>query len=261
MKKLIILVLPLLIAFCKNKEMNSTDSTMMAAPDTTVVAQVKDTVNILTDAEAASGWKLLFDGKSLDQWRVYNGDSIPHTWKAVDGELQLHPEGAHGAMIGGDLITKDTFGDFELVFDFKLADSANSGLFYLVNENPKLEIWKTAPEFQLVDNDFVKANEKMQSPNHLTADNYDLITCQNATFNKVGSWNTAGVVKKGNHVEHWLNGTKCVEYEIGSKEFKALVGKSKFKSLKGWSMNNSGHIGLQNHGGMISFRNIKIKAA
>jgi len=259
MKKLILLVFPVLLAFCKNKEMIPADSAMMA--DTTSKAMVKDTNNMLTASESAAGWKLLFDGKSLDQWRVYNGDTIPHTWKAMEGEIRLQPEGAHGAMVGGDLITRDTFGDFELMFDFKLEDSANSGLFYLVNESPKLAIWQTAPEFQLVDNNFVMTNEKMEASKHLSADIYDLMSCQNAVFNPAGSWNTAAVVKKGNHVEHWLNAVKCIEYEIGSKEFNALVAKSKFKPFKGWSMNKTGHIGLQNHGGMICFRNIKIKSA
>ena len=257
MKKLALLVLPILLSFCKNKEMQPTDTAMKA--DTTASMIVVDSHNILTAEEAAAGWKLLFDGKSLHQWRVYMGDSIPHTWSAANGEIKLSPEGEPGAMVGGDLITRDTFGSFELSFEFKLADSANSGLFYLVSENPKLEIWQTAPEFQLVDNDYVRTHESMEASKHLTADNYDLMSCQNATFNAAGSWNSAGVIKKGNHVEHWLNGVKCIEYEIGSKEFKALVAKSKFKTLKGWSLNKTGHIGLQNHGGMISFRNIKIK--
>lgn len=260
MKKFMVLVFPLLLTFCKGKEM-STPGAAMSADTTATTTIVKDTNNVLTDAEAAAGWKLLFDGKSLDQWRVYNGDSIPHTWKVMNGEIKLQPEGEHGAMVGGDLITRDTFGDFELKFDFKLADSANSGLFYLVSENKKLAIWQTAPEFQLVDNNYVLTHEKMEAPKHLTADNYDLMACQNAGFNNAGQWNTGGVVKKGNHVEHWLNGVKCIEYEIGSAAFKALVAKSKFKTLKGWSLNKTGHIGLQNHGGEICFRNIKIKTA
>jgi len=259
MKNLILLVFPVLLAFCKNKELQPADSAMTA--DSPATPMVVDSHNILTAAESADGWKLLFDGKSLDQWRVYNGDSIPHNWKAVNGEIKLTPEGEHGAMVGGDLITRDTFGDFQLSFEFNLVDSANSGLFYLVSENPKLAIWQTAPEFQLVDNNYVKTHESMETSKHLSADNYDLMPCENATFNAAGNWNSAGVVKKGNHVEHWLNGVKCIEYEIGSKEFKALVAKSKFKTLKGWSLNKTGHIGLQNHGGMISFRNIKIKTA
>lgn len=255
MKKIVLFVLLLAFAFCKNKEMATTET----APAVDSTTMVVDSNNMLTETEAAAGWKLLFDGKSLDSWRVYNGDSIPHTWKVMDGQIVLKPEGPHGAMVGGDLVTRDTFGDFELKFDFKLADSANSGLFYLVNENPKLSIWQTAPEFQLVDNNYVNMHEKDAATNHLTADNYDLMSCQGATFNAAGQWNTAGVVKKGNHVEHWLNGVKCVEYEIGSKEYTALVAKSKFKPFKGWSLNKTGRIGLQNHGGEIAFRNIKIR--
>ena len=208
--------------------------------------------NGLSEAEKAEGWQLLFDGKSTDQWRGYQKEAFPEKgWNVVDNEL-------HVTKGGGDLITKKQFGNFELKIDFMVSDTANSGIFYLAVEDSVEAIWKNAPEYQILDNQtYIKMYGDMTT--HLTAENYDLQAAPEDYTNAVGEWNTARILHQDGHVEHWLNGKKAIEYDIGSEEWENLVQKSKFAEYPNYGRAKMGHIGLQDHGHLVKFRNIKIR--
>ncbi len=208
--------------------------------------------NHLTEAEKAEGWQLLFDGKTADKWRGYGKDSLPGKgWTVEEGMLKVQKG-------GGDLITKEQFGNFELKIDFALTDTANSGIFYLAIEKPEDAIWKFAPEYQLLDNQ-TYINMYGDMSKHLTGENYDLHEAKEDHTNPVGEWNTARILHNNGHVEHWLNGYQTVEYELGSEAWKYLVQNSKFVDYPEYGQAKVGHIGLQDHGHLVMFRNLKIR--
>jgi len=217
--------------------------------------------NTLSDAEKAAGWKLLFDGKTTNGWRGYNKETFPTKgWKIDDeGNLTVSKSGTEEAGFGGDIITIDQFENFELMVDFMVTDTGNSGILYRVLEMEDFAIWQNAPEFQVLDDQTYIDMGGMDMTTHLTGDNYDLHSSTGKYSNPVGEWNTAKIIVEGNHVEHWLNGKKTVEYELLSPEWEALVAKSKFKTYPQYGRTVKGHIGLQDHGHLIKFRNIKIK--
>lgn len=224
--------------------------------------------NTLTAAERAAGWKLLFDGRTLAGWRGLGYDSIPTAhWKVErgairkipNGEIPRLPDGQPAA--GGDLMSMATFADFELAWDWKIGTAGNSGLKYNVSEALSMAV---APnhaaigfEYQLLD-DSLNDDNKLAS--HLTASLYDMIPSNAATLVRaVGDWNTSRLVFLGNHVEHWLNGRKVVEFDLGTARVDSLLTLSKYRSIKDFSSRKKGHIVLQDHGEEIFFRSIKIK--
>lgn len=206
-------------------------------------------LNELTAAEKAAGWKLLFDGKDASTWwRGYKKDKLPEGWKAEDGALVRHG--------GGDIITKEQFESFEFSVDWKISEGGNSGVIFKVQETDKPP-YGTGPEAQIQDN--VKGRDP-QKAGWL----YQLYPASVDTTKPVGEWNTfvlkiqktpAGTYKG----EHWMNGTKYVEYEIGSDDWKAKLAKSKFAKWEGFGTSPKGHLCLQDHGNLVSFRNIKIR--
>jgi hypothetical protein len=203
--------------------------------------------NTLTLKDQASGWRLLFDGKTTIGWRGYRQQSIPAGWKVVDQALtRVGP--------ATDIITFDQFGDFELTIDWNLAAGGNSGILYRVTEDDDVS-WKTAPEFQVIDN----AYKEPLKPGQLAGANYDLHPPSRDATKPIGSWNETRIVARGSHVEHWLNGHKVVEYELWSDDWKRRVQESKFKDLAHYAVARKGHIGLQDHGDQVAFRNIKIR--
>ncbi len=215
--------------------------------------------NALTEAEKAEGWQLLFDGQSLDQWKGYNKQNVGSSWQIDNGVLQLKVEG--GSMDGNDIITKEKFENFIFQVDFKLSKGTNSGIFYSVKEVENEPIWFNAPEYQLIDDESYVASSGLElTKRHLTGDNYDLQSSdENKQLNPIGEWNTAKIVVNNGHVEHYLNGKKIVEYNINSEEWANLVAGSKFSTYASYGKTSPGHIGLQDHGQEIAFRNIKIK--
>jgi hypothetical protein len=249
MKNRVLTFLLLSIFFACNSSQESEKSTeMISAED----ASMQVTHNTLSEAEKAEGWELLFDGKSTDQWRAYQKETFPEGgWEVKDGELLVEKG-------GGDIITKAQFGNFELAMDFLLSDTANSGIFYLVIEEPEMAIWQNAPEYQILDNQtYISMNGDMST--HLTAENYDLQSAPDDYTNPIGEWNTARIIHQDGNVEHWLNGKKAIEYQIGSEEWESLVQKSKFAEYPKYGRAKQGHIGLQDHGHLVRFRNIKIR--
>ena len=222
--------------------------------------EVEGGPNTLTSAEKEAGWELLFDGVSADQWRGYNKEAFPEQgWTITDGLLIVEkPEAGHSG--GGDLITRNKYSNFELMLDFMATDSANSGILYLAVEHEGDQIWYSAPEYQILDNQTAMSMaDGRDISKQLTAANYDLQAPPEDYTKAVGEWNTARIVVDGGHVEHWLNGHKTAEYLINSADWKAMVANSKFSKHPQYGQAEEGYIGLQDHGHEVRFRNIKIR--
>lgn len=204
--------------------------------------------NILTDAEKAAGWRLLFDGKTTAGWRNYGKQTISDGWVVRDGALTRT-----GA--GGDIITHDEFKNFELSIDWQIEAAGNSGIFYRASEE-KDEIYWNAVEMQVLDDG---GHPDASMRDRAAGAAYDLYPAAAGHVKPAGAWNTARLVVNGNHVEHWLNGVKLLEYELGSTDWNAKVAASKFRPHAKFGKNALGHIGLQDHGNLVAYRNIKIR--
>ena len=204
--------------------------------------------NALTDAEKAAGWRLLFDGTTTSGWRNYGKPTISDGWQVQEGALTRV-----GA--GGDIITTDEFRNFELSIDWKIEVGGNSGIFYRASEDSDAIYWN-APEMQVLDD---AKHPDGQSRLTSAGAAYDLYPAPAGHVKPGGEWNTARLVVNGNHVEHWLNGVKLLEYEFGSPDWNSKVAASKFKPHPRFGKNAQGHIGLQDHGNVVAFRNIKIR--
>ena len=213
--------------------------------------------NKLSVEERSDGWELLFDGISLDQWRGYGRDDMPETWIVRDGEMMLQTAG--GNMDGGDVITKAEYRDFEIVFDFKVGPSGNSGVFYRVQEVSDMGLWQVAPEYQVLDDEAYPESPDWDPRTHRTGENYDLQAAESRLVYPVGEWNSGRVYVDGNHVEHWLNGQLVVEYDLYSPEWEGWVAASKFSVEENFARAPSGSIGLQDHGTPVWYRNIKVR--
>lgn len=216
-----------------------------------------------TEEPSVDEWINLFDGASLDQWKAYGKEALPaEGWVADNGEMVIQkapkprPEG-----FGGDIITKEKFGNFELQLDFMTTDTANSGIFYFVVEEEGSAMWFNAPEYQILDDKtYIEMRTVEAGSSQLTGSNYDLQAAPEGLVKAVGEWNSARILHKDGHVEHWLNGTKTCEYQVDSPEWNELVGASKFKDFKGYGRAKEGHIGLQDHDHEVRFKNIKIRS-
>lgn len=227
-------------------------------------------VNELTAAERAAGWKLLFDGKTLKGWRGLGYDSIPTAhWRVEDGAIKKTPSGdvakiADGQPAqGGDLMSIEAFGDFELSWEWKVAPGANSGVKYNVSEQFSLTNAANHAalgfEYQILDDSLAEDN-KIAS--HRAGALYDLIAPNEKKWVRpAGQWNESRLVFRGPHGEHWLNGSKIVEYDLGTPRMDSLLALSKYKPIKGFAERRVGHIILQDHGDAAYYRSIKIKSS
>jgi Domain of Unknown Function (DUF1080) len=219
--------------------------------------------NSLTDFELKSGWKLLFDGETSKGWRGAYKDSFPSKgWEIHDGLITvLSSEGKEGAN-GGDIVTLDQYKSFDLSFDFRITPGANSGVKYFVTLKEKNEGSAIGLEYQILD-DSLHPDAKLGRDGDRTLSSlYDLITAVKPKqfIHPVGKWNTGRIiVYPNNHVEHYLNGVKVLEYERGSPAFRSLVAVSKYKIWPGFGEAPEGHILLQDHGNEVSFRSIKVR--
>jgi len=210
--------------------------------------QAQSAPNTLTPAEQSAGWKLLFDGKTINQWRGFKQKTVPAGWGVVDGAITQ--------IAGGpDLVSLDEYGSFDFRFEWKVATGANSGVMYRVSETGE-ETYHTGPEYQVLHN---AGHDDGKSPLTSAAACHSLYAPPRDVTRPVGTWNEGRVVITGNHVEHWLNGEKTVSYELGSAEWKAKVAASKFNEWKAFGTFARGRIALQQHGGGVSFRNLKIR--
>ncbi len=220
-------------------------------------------LNNLSEQEKAQGVKLLFNGNDFTGWRAVHGTAMPAAhWKIINGEINVAP--SDGAETGNDIVTAEQYSAFELTFDFKLSEGANSGVKYFVNEafdsDGKSGI---GVEYQILD-DEKHADAKMGAAGNRTlASLYDLIPSYKLDKRfqrKIGEWNQGRIIVYPNNiVQHWLNGFKVVEYERKSNIFDALVARSKYEKYKGFAAGDKGNILLQDHGNNVSFKNIKIK--
>lgn len=205
--------------------------------------------NLLTPAEQSGGWRLLFDGAALAGWRGFKSAEPPAGWRAVDGALaRVGP--------GGDLMTVDEFGDFELRLEWTIAKGGNSGImFHVTGEGA--QTYETGPEFQVLDN---AGHADGKAALTSAGSNYALHPPVRDVTKPVGEWNEARLIVKGAHVEHWMNGVKLLEYELWSPDWEARVTASKFGKMPRYGRAKSGRIVLQDHGDAVSYRNIKIRA-
>jgi hypothetical protein len=218
--------------------------------------------NQLTEYEISSGWKLLFDGESSKGWRGAYKDSFPAKgWQIQDGNITVLSSEGHESANGGDIVTLDQYKAFDLSFDFKITPGANSGVKYFVTLKEKNEGSAIGLEYQVLDDKLHPHAKLGRDGDRTLASLYDLIPAVKTErfIHPIGQWNTGRIiVYPNNHVEHYLNGIKVLEYERGSPDFRSLVAVSKFKIWPNFGEAPEGHILLQDHGNEVSFRSIKI---
>ena len=212
-------------------------------------------LNTLTKKERKNGWKLLFDGEKITEWRGYNMKTVPDCWQIEDGTLKIMVEG--GAENAMGLISKKEYKSFALSLEFKLTKAANSGILYQVVEDKKYKYaYETGAEYQIIDD----KNWKDKLMNwQISGANYAMYPPKVKPFKPVGEWNQILLVIKGNHVKHYLNGKLVVEYEKHSDEWKKLRNSGKWNDFPDYGIVDKGYIVLQNHGTQVYYRNIKIK--
>jgi len=204
---------------------------------------------------AKQKWQVLFNGKSTEAWRGFRRDSFPSKcWNEERGELKTIKDCDKADRI--DIITKDTYQDFELELEWRISPGSNSGIIYLVSENED-ESWKSGPEMQVLDDD---KHPDGKNPKTSAGALYGLIAPTNKTLKPVGDYNKVRLVVRNGHVQHWLNGKKVVGYDLGSNMLKELIAQSKFKDYPHFAQNRQGHIALQYHGDEVWYRNIRIRA-
>jgi hypothetical protein len=225
-----------------------------AAAAGTAEAQNGAGANRLTPEEQRAGWILLFDGRTLDGWRGYKRpDAAGARWTVEDGFLTLPARGT-GTGKPGDIVSKGTFEQFELSFEWRVEKGGNSGVKYFVLEDRDSAI---GHEYQLID-DEAHADAKVGG-HRQTAAFYDVLPAAARPVKPAGEINTTRIVVRGRAVEHWLNGTRVLEYELDSPALRAAIEKSKFKGIERFGKPQNGHILLQDHGDRVWYRNIKIR--
>ena len=242
--------LAVLLAAC------ASDPAPQTAADTFAVSAEMNH-NTLTDAQRAQGWRLLFDGRTTEHWRGFKRADMPPHWQVIAGELVHVVEPGEGGAGGGDIITREQFDDFELSLEWKVAPGGNSGIFFNVSEDDNLRfVWETGPEMQILDDTRHPDGQQVETS---AGSNYALHARAANVAKPAGEWNHARILVRGNHVEHWLNGVKVVEYELGSEDWKRRVAASKFAEMPRYGTNARGHIALQDHGDRVAFRNLRIR--
>ena len=210
--------------------------------------------NTITEEEQAEGWKLLFDGKSLENFHAFKSDKTPEKWEIEGDAIFFNPKGEGE---GGDIVTNDIYEDFELNLEWKIYNCGNSGIFFNVIEDDKYCCtWQTGPEMQILDN---TCHPDTKYSTHRAGDLYDMIECSHVTVKPAKQWNKIRLISKDQKYEFWLNGYKVVEFEMGNEKWTEMIADSKFKDMPDFGLSKSGHIALQDHGDRVWFRNIKIK--
>jgi hypothetical protein len=185
--------------------------------------------------------------RPLTQWRAYKGTEVPTQWTVSNGTIQHEPG-------GGDLVSTEEFQNFDFAFEWQIAPGGNSGVMYRVGEDFPAP-YQTGPEYQILDN---ATGDGHDDPLQTAAGCYGLYA-PSAAAKPAGEWNTGRIVVDGNHVEHWLNGVKVVEYEIGSADWTSRIAASKFAAWPEFATLPKGHIDLQDHGSPVAYRNLRIK--
>ncbi|MCH2204865.1 MAG: DUF1080 domain-containing protein [Lentisphaerales bacterium] len=205
--------------------------------------------NTLSTAEKADGWQLLFNGKDMSQWRNFKQETISPIWQVKDGMVTMTNKD------GNDIMTKKKYGNFVLKLQWKISEAGNSGIFILADEKGK-KIWSHAPEIQILDNEKHRDSKILT---HHSGSLYDMIASPDSSKKKAGEWNNVKISHDKGHLQVWQNGVQTVDIVIGSADWKKLLAKSKFAKWSGFATNKTGHIGLQDHNDIVSFKNLKIK--
>ena len=218
--------------------------------------------NTLSKQEKAEGWTLLFDGKTSDGWRSVHGPAFPAAgWEVKNGLLSVTDHGGEEGGDAGDIITTKKYSSFELTADFRITTGANSGIKYFVD--PNLNKGKGSAigyEYQILDDAVHPDAKKGKYGDRTIGSLYDMIpAAKKKPVKPVGEWNTARIVVRGAHVEHWLNGMKVVEYDRFTPQFRQMVAESKYHVWPRFADMPDGYILLQDHGFPVSFRNVKIR--
>lgn len=222
------------------------------------------TKNRLTMNEEKNGWQLLWDGETTNGWRGAKLETFPESgWEISNGELTVLPSGGGESEAGGDIVTEALYSDFELKVDFKLTPGANSGIKYYVDTNINKGAGSSIGlEYQILD-DALHPDAKLgnHEGSRTVSSLYDLIQANTEKpIKPIGEWNTAHIISKDNHVEHWLNGMKVLEYERKSEDYRKLVSESKYVKWPNFGELDKGQLLLQDHGDRVSFRNVKIRS-
>lgn len=233
-------------------------------PFTQDVFVVNNTLNNLTEHEIAKGWQLLFNGQNADGWKGAYKETFPESgWGVSDGILTIAKSGGAESTNAGDIVTIEKFSAFDLAFDFKLTEGANSGVKYFVTLSEGNKGSAIGLEYQVLDDEKHPDAKMGREGNRTLASLYDLIKAekQRRFLKPIGEWNKGRVVvTPDNKVTHYLNGIKVIEYQRGSQEFRDLVALSKYKIWPNFGEAAEGHILLQDHGDEVSFKNIKLKS-
>jgi len=249
MKNLMVIVCMTIIVFgCKDKA------------EKTQKEMEKERIAEAEEATPPEEWTVLFDGSSFDGWKEYNKDDVSDNWKLEDGAMVFYPPKERGEGEAFNLVTEKEYTDFILSLDWKISEGGNSGVFWGVNEKPELsEAYQTGPEVQVLDNE--KHPDAKNGTTHQAGSLYDMVAPSQDVTNPVGEWNT--MVITINHKEQKgsisLNGTDVVDFPVGNEMWNVMVSKSKFADWDHFGKFTTGKIGLQDHGNMVSFRDIRIK--
>jgi hypothetical protein len=210
--------------------------------------------NTLTPSEIKTGWKLLFDGKSLNGWRAYQ-NKASNSWLVKEGIMYCKGSTTDKSDMRADMITDKQYENFDLSIDWKISPQGNSGILYMVTEEYKAA-YLSGPEYQIIDDlNFPQKLEDWQK----TGANYAMDPAPTAAPNPVGQWNTTRIVVNKGQVQHWLNGKKLLDFQMWTDEWKKKKTEGKWKDAPGYGVSKKGHIGLQDHGSEAWFKNLKIK--
>ena len=224
---------------------------------------VNYTINALSDREKANGWNLLYDGSTANGWRGATLTAFPTKgWLYADGTMHVLPSEGKEESGGGDIVTDSVYSAFDLSFEFKITPGANSGVKYFVTLSEITKGSAIGLEYQVLDDKLHPDAKLGRNGDRTLASLYDLIPAkkQERFIHPIGAWNSGRiVVYPSNHVEHYLNGVKVLEYERGSKEFRDLVAISKYVIWKNFGEAKEGHLLLQDHGNEAWFRNVKVR--
>ncbi len=217
--------------------------------------------NTLTPEEKDQGWMLMFDGETTRGWKSYNGESFPEAgWTIEDGALKCIGSGkGEAGGEGGDIIYDEKLEDFLFKFEWKISEGGNSGVFYLAQETPGEPIWKSAPEYQILDNERHPDAMLGENGNRQAGSLYDLIPADPQNAKPAGEWNTGQILVYQGTVVHYMNGEKVLEYHLGTSDWEKMIEESKFSEFPEFGKHFEGYIGLQDHGNDVWYRSMKLK--
>lgn len=251
LKQILVAAVAAAVVSCNNNSAPADQPT-----DTTTTT----TVNTITDQEKADGWQLLFDGKSLAGWHKYGGQPVGAAWMVKDSSIYLDASSKEDWQIkgGGDIVTDDEYDNFHLKLEWKVDTGANSGVIIYIHEDSTKYRWpwETGPEMQVLDNE---RHPDAKITKHRAGDLYDLISVSKETVKPALEWNQVEIKSLNGKLDLYLNGENVVSTTMWDDAWKQLVAGSKFKNMPDFGKYQKGHLGLQDHGNNVWFRNIKIK--